>query len=623
MAKGFLGKLLFVDLTTGAIKEETPGESLYRDYLGGYGIGVRILYDRMKPGVDPLGPDNMLGVIAGTLTGTATPTGARYGVVAKSPLTGGWGDANSGGEFGPYLKMAGYDGVFFTGISPRPVYLLIKQNQVELKEASHLWGKDTYETEDILMTEYGSQCRVSCIGPSGEKLALISSIMTDKGSAAGRSGLGAVMGSKRLKAIAAVGGQEVPVADKETLQKLRMEHIKSLQVPGPDGKSFMERFHKYGTSSMTFASVHSGDAPVKNWGGVGVIDLPERKEFDADYIASNYVMKLSGCWRCPIACKAVIKEGSGEYKYSAGSRRPEYETQAAFGSNCLNNSHEAINKLNDICNRYGLDTISAGTVMAFAIECFENGILTRQDTNGIELKWGHHRALVAMTEMMAKREGLGDILADGVKKASERIGKGSEKFAIHVGGQEVGMHDPKLMMNGKPIFAGYRMDPTPGRHTQNFGPAGFTNMLVNSTGLCMIGYGFGRAPDTAKKIAGFLNAATGWNITEEEVLRTGERILNLRHVFNLREGIFELKWNYPSRVIGKPPLKDGPLAGVTSSAESLDLWNLGALDWDLVTGKPSKKKLLWLGLDDVAEALWPTPSPPPIASSAGGEGGKK
>jgi aldehyde:ferredoxin oxidoreductase len=623
MSTGYLGKLLFVDLSTGTIKEETPDDSLYRNYLGGYGIGVRILYSRMKPGVDPLGPENILGIISGTLTGTATPTGSRFGAVAKSPLTGGWGDANCGGEFGPYLKFAGYDGVFFTGISPKPVYLLINNGKAELKDAKHLWGKDSYETEDALMAEYGKQCRVSCIGPSGEKLALISSIMTDKGSAAGRSGLGAVMGSKRLKAVAAVGSQEVPVADKETLQRLRMEHIKSLQVPGPDGKSFMDRFHKYGTSAMTFASAHSGDSPVKNWGGVGVIDMPERKEFDADYIANTYVTKLSGCWHCPIACKAVIKEGTGEYKYAAGSRRPEYETQAAFGSNCLNSNHEAINKANDICNRYGLDTISAGTVIAFAIECYENGILTKQDTGGIEMKWGKPKAMVAMTEMMAKREGIGDILADGVKKAAERIGKGAEKFAMHVGGQEIGMHDPRLMMMGKPTFAGYRMDATPGRHTQNFGTNGFTNMLINSTGLCMIGYGFGRAPDVAKKLAGFLNATAGWNITEEEVLKAGERILNLRHAFNLREGIYELKWSYPSRVIGKPALKEGPLAGVTSTAESLDLWNLGALDWDFVTGKPSKKKLLSLGLDEVAEALWPPPPPPPGAPGATGAAPKK
>jgi aldehyde:ferredoxin oxidoreductase len=606
---GYLGKLLFVDLSTGKINVETPDESLYRNYLGGYGMGVRILYSRMKPGADPLGPGNMLGILAGPLTGTAAPTGARYGVVAKSPLTGGWGDANSGGEFGPYLKMAGYDGVFFTGISPEPVYLLINNGQAELKDACHLWGKDSYETEDALMAEYGKQCRVSCIGPAGEKLSLISAVMTDKGSAAGRSGLGAVMGSKKLKAVAAVGSLEVPVADKETLMKLRMEHVKSLQVPGPDGMSFMEKFHKYGTSAMGFNSAHSGDTPVRNWGGVGVVDMPDRKGLDQDLVATTYVAKLTGCWHCPIACKAVLKEGAGEYIYTAGARRPEYETQASFGAYCLNSNHEAINKANDICNRYGLDTISAGSVIGFAIECYENGILTKEDTGGVELKWGNHQAMSAMTEKLARREGLGAILADGVKRAAERIGKGAEKFAVHIGGQEPGMHDPKLMMQGNITFNGYHMDPTPGRHTQSFGTRSFPKQIVNSVGLCYVGYGFGGAPDAMKKIAGFLTAATGQTYTEEELLKTGERILDLRQAFNLREGVNQLKWPVHPRITGRPPLKDGPLAGVTVNYDGMDYWNMGALDWEFTTSKPSKKKLLSLGLDDAAEALWP-PAPP-------------
>jgi aldehyde:ferredoxin oxidoreductase len=612
MTGGFLGKLLFVDLTTGAMKVETPDDSLYYDFLGGNGIGARILYSRMKPKVDPLGPDNMLGIISGILTGTATPTAARYEVVAKSPLTGGWGEANSGGEFGPYLKMAGFDGVFFTGCSPKPVYLLVNNGQAELKDASHLWGKDSYETEDALMAEYGKQCRVSCIGQAGEMMSLIASVMTDKGSAAGRSGLGAVMGSKKLKAVAAIASQEVPVADKETLNKLRMEHVKSLQVPGPNGKSFMDIFHKYGTSSMGFNSAHSGDSPVKNWGGVGVVDMPDRKGLDPDLVSETFVAKLSGCWHCPIACKAVLKESTGDYRYAAGARRPEYETQASFGAMCLNSNHEAINKANDICNRYGVDTISAGTVISFAIECYENGILTQKDTGGIELKWGNAQAMVAMTEKMVKREGLGAILADGVKKAAEKIGKGAEKFAVHIGGQELGMHDPKLMMQGAITFNGYHMDPTPGRHTQSFGPRGFSKQVVNAVGLCYVGYGFGGAPDAMRKIAAFLTAATGHPFTEEDLLKAGERILDLRQAFGLREGANQLNWRIHDRITGHPPLKDGPLAGVTANYIGMDYWNMGALDWDFATAKPSKKKLLSLGLNDAAEALWP-PTPPPAA----------
>ena len=606
MPKGYMGKLLFVNLSTGEIKEETPDESLYRNFLGGYGIGVRIIYSRQKAGVDPLGPDNTLGLLTGPLTGTAAPTGARYAAVGKSPLTGGWGDANSGGEFGPFLKFAGYDGVFFTGLSPKPVYLLIDNGKAELKDASHLWGKDSYETEDVLIAEYGKQSRVSCIGQAGEKLSLISSIMTDRGSAAGRSGLGAVMGSKKLKAVVARGNQPVQVADKEAIDKLRMEHIKSLQVPGPDGKSYIERFHKYGTSSMTYNSAHSGDSPVRNWSGIGVIDVPDREGLHPDVVAT-YVEKLSGCWHCPVACKAILKPGAGEYRYAGGCRRPEYETQASFGVNCGNSNTESINMVNDICNRYGLDTISAGTVIAFATECYENGVITSRDTDGIELAWGNHRAMVAMTENLARRQGLGDILADGVKKAAERIGRGAEQYAVHIGGQELGMHDPKMVSfgRGSPSAARYQMDATPGRHTQSFGAGSFGGHLVNACGVCYGGYGFGRAPGTDSRIAGFLSAVTGLNFTPGEVMKIGERIANLRHAFNLREGVSEIKWPVHPRIIGMPPQKQGPLAGVTANITAQVYWNLGALDWDAETTRPSKKKLLELGLDDVARDLWP------------------
>jgi aldehyde:ferredoxin oxidoreductase len=251
MAGGYMGKILWVNLSTGKITVEKPKAKLYKDYIGGYGIGARILYDHMKPGADPLGPDNILGLITGPFTGTPIPAGARYAAVAKSPLTGGWGDANSGGFFGPYLKFSGYDGVFFTGISPKPVYLLIDEGKAELKDAGHLWGKDAYETEETLEAQYGKQSRVACIGPAGEMKSLIASIMTDKGSAAGRSGLGAVMGSKKLKAVVAKGTMPVVIADKEAADRLRKEHVKSLSAPGPMN---LEGLHQFGTSALTGVS---------------------------------------------------------------------------------------------------------------------------------------------------------------------------------------------------------------------------------------------------------------------------------------------------------------------------------------------------------------------------------
>jgi aldehyde:ferredoxin oxidoreductase len=598
MIPGYMGKILWVDLTTGKITEETPDEQLYKDYIGGYGLAARLFYDRMKPNADPLGPDNILGLVTGPVTGTSIPASARYAVVAKSPLSGGWGDANSGGFFGPYLKFAGFDAVFFTGASKKPVYLLIDEGKAEIKDAGALWGKSSYETEDILEAEYGKNARVSCIGPAGEKLSLIAAVMTDHGSAAGRSGLGAVMGSKKLKAVVARGTKTVPVADEAAAKKLRTEHVDAQKVPGPMN---LDAMHKYGTSALTAMSAKSGDTPVKNWGGVGVVDLGDTKGLDKDTVF-QYVAKGGACWHCPIACKAWLKEGTGEYKFPAGARRPEYETQGAFGACCGNTNAESINAANNICNSYGLDTISAGTVISFAIELYENGIITQKDTYGLDLKWGNHQAMVAMTEKMAQRApGLGDKLADGVKVAAEKIGKGSEKYAVHIGGQELGMHDPKL--GHGMAYVRYQLDATPGRHTAGFGPqGGFAQQIVNSSGLCLIGFGFGSGPD---KLAAFFNAITGLNYSADDILKCGERIENMRHLFNLREGINELKWYAHPRTYGDPAQKEGPLAGVTIPRMAQMYWSLGAMDWDLETLKPSKKKLQSLGMNKEAEALWP------------------
>ncbi|MFC2069260.1 aldehyde ferredoxin oxidoreductase C-terminal domain-containing protein [Chloroflexota bacterium] len=284
--------------------------------------------------------------------------------------------------------------------------------------------------------------------------------------------------------------------------------------------------------------------------------------------------------------------------------RPEYETQAAFGTMCLNNNTESIAMANHICNSYGLDTISAGCVIAFAIECYENGIITKKDTNGIELTWGNHRAIIDMTWNMAKREGFGDILADGVKVAAEKIGKGAEEYAVHIGGQELGLHDPKLVRRpGQFAAARYKMDATPGRHTAGFGPASFRGHIINAAGVCIFGF-FGQS-DGANYIEGFMAAVTGEERSMDELLKTGERIANMRHIFNLREGINPLDWSVHPRITGDPPQKEGPLAGVRADIEAQIYWNLGALDWDRVTTKPSKNKLLELGLDDVAQELWP------------------
>jgi aldehyde:ferredoxin oxidoreductase len=604
MAGGYLGKLLFVNLTTGQIKEETPNEDLYRDFIGGYGVGARILYSRQKGGVDTLGPENTLGFMTGPLTGTRTPLGCRYVVVGKSPLTGGWGDANCGGDFGPNLKFAGYDGVFFSGISPEPVYLFIDNGRAELRDATYLWGKSTFETDDMLKERLSKDVRVVSIGPAGEKQALIACLMNHGGDAAGRSGIGAMAGSKKLKAVAVRGEGKVPIADAAAMEKLREEYLAIItKSPARNG------LHNFGTCSHTDSSAHSGDTPVKNWGGVGVIDLPDVSGLSKEKF-NDGVISRSGCWRCPVACHGRLKEGAGEYKYPTGTKRPEYETAAAFGAMCLNTDAEAIAMANHICNSYGLDTISTGTIIAFAMECYEHGIINKKDTDGIDLSWGNHRAMVAMTEKLARREGFGDVLADGVKKAAARIGRGAEEYAVHIGGQELGLHDPKFDFPGfagTPTSAKYKMDAAPGRHTGGFGPTHFGWLVINAAGLCLH---VNTMVNGAQYATDFLAAVTGWERSLEENLKCGERIEVMRHAFNLREGDNPINRKVPGRIIGQPPQKEGPLADVTADLDAQVYWNLGAMDWDRVTTKPSRLKLLELGLDDVAGELWP-PQPGP------------
>jgi aldehyde:ferredoxin oxidoreductase len=608
-----MGKMLFVDLTNGKITRELAVDELYQNFFGGYGIGARVLFSRQKAKVDPLGPDAMLGFVAGLLTGTPALFGSRYVVVGKSPLTGTWGDANSGGDFGPYLKFAGYDAVFFTGISPSPVYLFIDNCKAELRPADKLWGKDTWETESLLQDELGKEARIACIGPSGESLSLISCIINNRGRAAGRSGLGALMGSKKLKAVAVKGNQIVPLANELEIKTARTKHLAHLG-------GAVEVFRKLGTCAGLNVLVQMGDTPVRNWKGTAldfataaaisdqrVIDLQERRY---------------GCWRCPVACGGHMKPGTGQYDYPALVHKPEYETLAAFGSMCLNDNLESIIKVNDICNRYGLDTISAGSIIAFAIECYENGLISNKDTDGIELRWGNHKAIVDMTEKLAKRQGFGGVLADGVKRAADQIGKGAEEFAVHIHGEEVPMHDPKRYLN----YATSYLDSTPARHTQgNYStkpasglefPAydrksaagrGEANKMgsdlmhaISCAGLCQFGYGF----MDASALTDFINLTTGWNYSIDDLLKVGDRVASIRQAFNAREGISTFDFRVPARVAGNPPPESGPTAGRSVDFNTLLKDYFAVRGWDVNTGTPTKNKLLELGLEDVAKALW-------------------
>lgn len=613
MPGGYAGKLLNVNLTTGEIADEVPDDALLRDYMGGYGVGARLLYDRIPARADPLGPENILGFLTGPLTGTDAIEGNRFQVVCKSPLTLTWGDSNCGGTFGPYLKFAGYDGILFSGISEKPVYLFIDSGKAELRDASDLWGLETNETEDTLKARHGREVQVAEIGPSGEKLSLISGIINDYGRAAGRSGVGAVMGSKRLKAVVVKGKLPLPLADPERAKELRKSYMKE------SGGSY-DFFSRTGTPGQLGESAMSGDSPVKNWAGATCADIPSVEEtMDGEKLIATYQVRKYGCWRCTMACGG-LQEIKHEHPYQGlKAHQSEYETGCMFGSNLLVDDYATTIKCNDICNRYGLDTISAGAVIAWAVEAYEKGILTREDTGGIELTWGNRAAIVDTLEKLARREGIGDLLADGVWRASQKVGKGSEEFAIHIHGQELPAHDPRF----QPGFATtYIMDATPGRHTQGgeqarpyrsrLGPridkyqysgkgeiqakAAFLMHVINAAGICQFAafsYPWQYIPD-------FLEAVTGWSYSMEECQRIGERIANIRHAFNLREGLNPLEYQIPGRMVGEPPLEQGNVKGVTVDWRTQVREFCQAMGWDPETAMPDPARLEELGLGDIA-----------------------
>jgi aldehyde:ferredoxin oxidoreductase len=610
MLKGYMGKMLFIDLTKRELYEEALSDNLRRDFMGGYGLGARILYEKMKPCVDPLGSDNMLGFLTGPLTATPTMMASRFTVVGKSPLTGTWGDANCGGYFGPYLKFAGYDAIFFSGAASTPVYLYINNGKPEILDAVRLWGKSCLETEDILKGIHGKNISVASIGPSGENLALFACVINEKGRAAGRSGLGAVMGSKKLKAVAVTGNMNVPIADEVKAKQLRQKWSRQLQGEGIGLK-------KYGTCEITEASAMCGDSPVRNWTGSGPDDFPIAASISDEAVIAEQEKKFH-CWKCPIGSGGYMKTKPGR---ASVCHKPQYETLAMAGTLCLNNDLESIIRFNDICNAYGLDTISAGSVVAFAIDCYEQGILTKQDT-GMELRWGDGDVVVNIVDKIAKREGIGDLLANGVMRAAQKFGKEAEQYAFHCQGQELPAHDPRF---SPALAVAYRMDANPGRHTNggvdwcfgidfldaredkwDYNNTGdiqkkAMNMVhvVNSAGICL--FGFTSYP--TQYIPDFLTAITGEDYTIESCLDIGERVANIRHMFNLREGLNPLKYFMNPIAIGKPPLKKGPVAHITVDDDTMNRDYLLAMDWDLTTTRPSDAKLRELGLSHFAKEL--------------------
>jgi aldehyde:ferredoxin oxidoreductase len=619
----YRGKVAFVDLSANRIVEEELPEKIYRSFLGGAGLGAKILYERMKPGVDPLGPDNVLGFAPGLLSGTSVPMATKYTVLAKSPLTDTWGESNSGGLFPAAMKAAGYDAIFFTGMASQPVYLYAECSKIEIRDANHLWGKDTVETVECLTRDSGNEkIRVVCIGPCGENSSLISCIVTDNGRVAGRSGLGAVMGSKKLKAIVVQGSKTIEPVDRKTYEKFQKATINHLRAF--DDLPFLSAINKTGTCGGISELVKMGVAPIKNWRFSGKEAFPEYEKIGGNNFA-KYQLRKAGCGKCHVNCGGIVRVNKGSFVVEG--RKPEYETVVAFGTMLANSNAESIIKANEICDRFGLDTISTGAVIAFAMECYEKGIIGKKETEGIELKWGNASAMIAMLNKIVKREGLGGILADGTKRACEQIGRETEEWAIHVHGQEPGYHDPRLYdFRG----LGYITGAAPGRHMISgtsirleqegkLGPypelqkpsskdeyenrgkihaLGVSyNQAFSDTGMCLFALFSGSNIPLVDVISGF----TGWDFTADEMLNVGKRTVTLRQAFNIREGKRAEDFSLPER-IARPP-ESGPLKDRKIDFNAIRKSFFKAMDWELETGIPSPKCLSELGLESLVDCF--------------------
>ncbi len=625
MLGGYAGKMLFVNLSNGTMREAELPENLCREFVGGYGLGIRILYEQMKPHVDPLGEDNMLGFVTGALTGTSVPGSGRYGVVTKSPLTGTWTEANAGGTLGPELKTAGYDAIFFRGIAPKPVYLLLQNGKAELRDASGLWGKDTYETEDALHREVGDgKLKVACIGPAGEARSLLAGIVNEKGRIAARGGVGAVMGSKRLKAVAVKGGiKKIAVANREKLKQVQERFLAAIR-----SSEFAKGLTAAGTGGAVSFLVSIGDSPVKNWRQTGTESMPTANKLDSANM-DKYKKSVYACQACPIRCGAIIEQKDGPFAIAGEMHRPEYETLAALGNLLVNDNLEAVIKANDICNRYAIDTIATGTAIAFAMECYENKLIDTKDTDGLDLTWGNADAVVALTEKIAKREGFGAILADGPTKAAERIGKGSEKYAMAIRGKGLPFHDPRMSPAGGTAFIA---DANPAHHMnsqiigmlENGAPIGSApelqapklnpfadfdkkgrhyvigaayHQLLDDAGMCAL-YTVNTAPP---ELAELISYVTGWDFGWDEALKAGRRVLTLRQAFNAREGITPDQIDLPKRIKEEPlPVKEAP---PKINFQALKEGFFAAMGWDIKTGMPSRETLADLGLTQLTADL--------------------
>jgi aldehyde:ferredoxin oxidoreductase len=595
---GYWNKILHVDLTDRSTRVEEPGDRFYRLYGGGRGFIAHYLLKEVPTGADPLGPENLLVIAPGVLTGAPVPGAGRHSVGAKSPLTGAFGESEAGGFWGAELKRAGWDAIVFHGASETPVYLWINEDEVEIRDASHLWGKITGDVQEQIRDELDDRLiRVAQCGPAGENLVRFACIINDLNEAAGRTGMGAVMGSKKLKAIAVRGKTAVPVADKASLVGTARWVASTLDQNH-------RGFHEFGTGGAMQGKSLDGGMPTLNY-RLGQFDAIAK--VDAIAVRDQVRIGMESCFACSVRCKKVVqieqreqdagvtKKGQpiafdpqGRYRVDPKYGGPEYESLASLGANLGVDDLVALCKSNEMCNYLGMDTISAGATMAWAMECYEKEVLTPADTDGVPIRFEDGDGVVKLLEMIAYREGVGDLLAEGSKRAAERLGRGSEQFLTTVKGMELAMHDPRHMPR---MRTSYMLAPTGGDHMSQ---TGNKNALRNQIGLChFLGYDDDQSLD-------ILRAVTGWDVTPEEMVTTAHRGLTLARLFNLREGFTRADDTLPARFREDLPMHKGLTQEQIDEVVTDYYVEQG---WDPQTGVPTAETIRELEIEADAAAV--------------------
>ncbi len=638
MPHGYNGKILHVNLSSGAVAVEEPGEAFYRKYLGGSALGLHYLLRDMPANADPLGPENILALCLSVMTGNPISGQSRVTAVAKSPLTGCIGDSQGGGFWPAELKFAGFDAIIIKGQAAKPVYLWIKDGQVELRPADHLWGKVTGDAEVMLKEELGDdKIEVLQVGPAGENGVKFAAIMSMSNRANGRTGMGAVMGSKNLKAVVVRGTNRPTVADKAGLLALTKWGAQNLD------ESDIAGLAKYGTAETVGGNQGAGGLPTFNYNS-GHFETWEKIDGITLYdthlrgVAEGKQDRLGRdtCYSCTVRCKRVAEIETGQYLAQPLYGGPEYETLATFGSYCGIDDLPAITLANQLCNMYGMDTISCGATIAWAMECFEEGRIGLEETGGLDLRFGNAEAMVKLTEMIGKREGFGDVLAEGSAKAAAKLGKGTEAFLITSKGMEAPAHMPQVKGSMGLIYAlnpfgadheshehdpSYRYypdrmamigltDPQPDR-VLNREKVRFTMLtqhlygVLDSANLCAFVYGPAWQLYGPDQMLEAIQAVTGWDMDMDEMMQVGERRTNMMRAFNARDGIDREMDTLPKKFFEKAlvgGISDGNKVDYAEWAAAIDMYYQEA-GWDVETGNPTRHKMEALDLAWVADAI--------------------